>query len=147
VAYRDPVAQRLVAAALADLAQRYGGPGDATPVGGTQFDPPDGAFLVATVHGVPAGCAGWRTRPEQPDVAELKRMYTLPEYRGRGVASALLTAVEESARAAGCTRVWLETGLRQPEAIALYEKLGYVPIPNFGYYAGYPNCRSFGREL
>jgi ribosomal protein S18 acetylase RimI-like enzyme len=60
---------------------------------------------------------------------------------------ALLRAVEASARAAGRTRAILETGTGQPEAIALYRKAGYQPIPDFGHYAGHAAVRSFGRDL
>jgi GNAT superfamily N-acetyltransferase len=145
--FDDPVARRIVADALADLAARYGGSGDDTPVDGAEFEGPDGGFLVAWVDGVPAGCGGWRTRPGDAVVAEIKRMYTAPAYRGRGVASAVLRAIEESARGAGRRRLVLETGRRQPEAIALYEKVGYQRIANFGYYRDYPDCVSFGRLL
>jgi GNAT superfamily N-acetyltransferase len=147
VGFADPVAQALVAAALADLAARYGGPGDETPVDPADFAPPVGAFLVAEVNGEPAGCAGWRSRADDPSAAELKRMYTAPRFRGRGVASALLAAVEDSARAAGRARLVLETGDRQPEAIALYVKHGYARVPNFGYYRDHEGCVSFGRDL
>jgi GNAT superfamily N-acetyltransferase len=143
----EPVARALIAAALADLAERYGGSGDDTPVDAGQFAPSAGAFLVAFVDGVPVGCCAWRTRADDPDAAELKRLYTAPGWRGRGVASALVRAVEGSARAAGRKRIILETGRRQPEAVALYAKLGYDPIPNFGHYRDYEGCLSFGRVL
>jgi GNAT superfamily N-acetyltransferase len=145
--FDDPVARTLVTAALADLGARYGGEGDETPVHPGEFEPPAGRFLVAWIDGVPAGCGGWRTLAEDEVAAEIKRMYTVPEWRGRGVASAVLRAIEESAREAGRTRAVLETGDRQPEAIALYRKLGYERVPNFGYYKDYPDCLSFGRLL
>jgi ribosomal protein S18 acetylase RimI-like enzyme len=63
------------------------------------------------------------------------------------VASAVLRAIEDSAREAGRKWVVLETGDRQPEAIALYRKLGYERVPNFGFYKDYPDCLSFGRVL
>jgi GNAT superfamily N-acetyltransferase len=147
VRYTSPVAAALVTAALADLAGRYGGDGDGTPVDPAQFDPPGGAFLVAWLDERPAGCGGWRTYRGAPATAEIKRMYTVPGARGRGVALALLRALEESARVAGHQRVILETGSGQPEAIALYEKAGYVRIPDFGHYKDEPGVRSFGREL
>lgn len=112
-----------------------------------EFTPPAGCFLVASSADAPIGCGGWRTLAADPDAAEIKRMYTVPAWRGRGVASALLRAIEESAAAAGRKRIVLETGLRQPEAIALYVKLGYERIPNFGYYRDSPDCLSFGRAL
>jgi GNAT superfamily N-acetyltransferase len=145
--YGSRVATELTAAALADLSERYGGEGDSTPIVPGEFDPPEGAFLVAYVDHVPAGCAGFRTLADDETTAELKRMYVAPQYRGRGLAKALLSAVEDAARQAGRRRLWLETGTAQPEAIALYEASGYARITDFGHYQGYPDVRSFGRDL
>lgn len=144
VPYTDPDAQRLVVAALADLGQRYGGSGDATPVHPRQFSPPEGIFVVAYLDGVAVGCGGWRTRD---DDAEIKRMYTVPQARGRGVARAVLAALEGSAHAAGLRRMILEAGGRQPEAISLYEACGYRRIANFGYYKDEPGAISYGLNL
>jgi GNAT superfamily N-acetyltransferase len=147
VPFDNPVAQALVDGAMADLAARYGGTGDDTPVNPADFRAPDGEFLVAYLDGVPVACAGWRSLGTDGTTAELKRMYTRPQARRQGVARAVLRAVEESARAAGRTRVALETGALQPEAIAMYEAAGYALIPNFGYYRDEPDVRSFGRVL
>ncbi|WP_213455225.1 GNAT family N-acetyltransferase [Rhizomonospora bruguierae] len=147
VPYRDPVAQSLVAAALAELTERYGSEGDATPVEPREFEPPEGDFLVAFLDGAPVGCAAWRSHGDGGTAAELKRMYTAPPVRGRGVARALLAAIEESARRRGRKRLILETGYAQPEAIRLYETSGYEPCENFGYYRDYPGVRSFARTL
>jgi GNAT superfamily N-acetyltransferase len=145
--FDSPVAQSLIRAALADLGQRYGGSGDDTPVDAAEFELPDGAFLVAYLDGEAVGCGGWRSHGEAGDTAELKRMYTAPAARGRGVARAVLAAVEQSAREQGRKRVVLECGDKQPEAIAMYTSAGYEPIPNFGFYADAPGCLSFGRPL
>jgi GNAT superfamily N-acetyltransferase len=146
--YLAPDAQRLISAALADLAERYGdGEGDATPVDPAQFEPPHGAFFVAYLDGVPVAAGAWRSHGDDGTVAEIKRMYTAPAARGRGLARAVLAAVEDSARRHGRRQIVLETGDRQPEAIRLYESAGYRRIPNFGYYAGHPGCVSLGREL
>lgn len=147
VRYDAPVAQQLVAGALAELATRYGGGGDETPVAASEFDPPAGAFLVAFLDGNPVGCAGWRTYGDTGDIAELKRMYVASTERGRGVARAVLAAVERSAREHGRRRLILECGARQPEAIALYQANGYQRIPDFGFYRNEPDVRSFGRSL
>lgn len=147
VRFDSPDARRLITAALADLGQRYGGGGDETPVRADEFVPPAGSFLVAYLAGQPAGCGGWRSFGDAGEVAELKRMYTAPEARGRGVARRVLAAVERSAREQGRKRIVLECGVRQPEAIALYESSGYQPIENFGYYRDSPDCRSYGRTL
>ena len=145
--YQSPVAQRLVAATLADLGARYGGSGDDTPVDADEFRPPHGVFLVAYQGGEPVGCGAWRSHGDSGETAELKRMYTAPAARGRGVARAVLAAVERSAREHGRKRIVLECGQRQPEAISLYESAGYQRIDNFGYYRESPECVSFGRTL
>ncbi|MGW5671480.1 GNAT family N-acetyltransferase [Micromonospora sp. NPDC003776] len=145
--FAAPESQALIRAALADLGQRYGGSGDDTPIDAAQFEPPDGAFLVAYLDGQPVGCGGWRSHGDDGGTAELKRMYTAPAARGRGVAGAVLAAVEESAREQGRKRIILECGDRQPEAIAMYTSAGYERIPNFGYYQDAPGCLSFGRTL
>jgi GNAT superfamily N-acetyltransferase len=147
VSYRDAVARTLVEAAMAELAGRYGGTGDETPVDPADFSPPDGDFVVAFLDGVPVACGGWRAHGPDGAVAEVKRMFTRPEARRLGVAGAVLRAVEDSARASGRSRIALETGTRQPEAIAMYEAAGYRRIPNFGHYRDEPGVRSFGREL
>jgi ribosomal protein S18 acetylase RimI-like enzyme len=74
-------------------------------------------------------------------------MFTAPAARGRGLARRMLAAVEESARAAGCSRLILETGDKQPEAIALYESSGYQRIEDFGYYKDEPDVLSFAKPL
>jgi len=145
--YGSRVATDLTTAALADLSVRYGGEGDTTPVLPGEFDPPAGGFLVAYLSDAPAGCVGWRTYAADSAIAELKRLYVLPAYRGLGVAKALLTAVEGAARSAGREHIWLETGTAQPEAIALYERSGYSRIPDFGHYKDHDDVRSFGRRL
>ncbi|SDY55480.1 Ribosomal protein S18 acetylase RimI [Micromonospora pattaloongensis] len=147
VRFDSPVAQRLVTAALAELGERYGGSGDDTPVDPADFEPPAGTFLVAYLGGEPVGCAGWRSHGDAGEAAELKRMYTAPAARGRGVARRVLAAVEQAARDHGRKRMILECGDKQPEAIAMYRSCGYERIPNFGYYRDSPNCISFGRTL
>ena len=85
---------------------------------------------------------GWRRHPAdhpqtgwaQP-VAEIKRMYVVAEYRGAGFARAMLAHLEQAAAAAGVRWVVLETGSKQPEAIALYYSAGYEAVPPFGHYA------------
>ena len=148
-----PVAQKLVAEAQEEITQRYGSP-DENPMESVQFDPPEGVFLIAWLDGEPVGCGGWRTLSHfdedsglTEDVAEIKRVYVTPKARDRGGATALLKALEDSARESGKRRVVLETGLAQPEAIAFYTKMGYERIPNYGYYKDAPDCVSFGRDL
>lgn len=75
---------------------------------------------------------GWRRHGHE---AEIKRMHVRPGFQRRGLARAVLTHLEMSAAAAGITRLILETGLVQPEAVALYRSAGYVDVPAFGFYA------------
>jgi GNAT superfamily N-acetyltransferase len=144
VRFDEPEVRKLVADALGDLAQRYGGSGDDTPVAADDFRPPRGRFFVAVDGDELVGCAGWRAHGED---AELKRMYTAQPARGRGVARRMLATIEQSARADGRKRVILETGDRQPEAIALYESSGYHRIEDFGHYRNHAGVLSYARDL
>lgn len=142
--FTSPLVQALVAENLADLSERYGGTGDDTPIGESDFTPPNGAFLVAVIDEELVASAGWRRHGAD---AELKRMFTTPRARGRGLARRMLAAIESSARDAGCKRVILETGDKQPEAIALYESAGYARIEDFGFYAGHESVLSYAKVL
>ena len=144
VTFTEPVVQALLTEVLAELSERYGGTGDDTPIGDDDFTPPGGAFFVADDGERLIGCAGWR---RHGDDAELKRMYTTKAARGRGLGRRILATIEESARAAGCRRVILETGDRQPEAVKLYESAGYERIEDFGYYKGHESVLSYGKVL
>lgn len=79
-------------------------------------------------------------------LGELKRMYTVPAWRGRGVARRLLALLEARALAQGCRAFALETGYLQPEAIALYERCGYRRCGPFGSYAHDPNSVFLRKE-
>jgi GNAT superfamily N-acetyltransferase len=132
VAWDDPDVQRLTAAQQAELRARYDGAGEpGTPPSAADVS----VVLVARdADGEAVGCGALRHLGE--GVAELKRMYVVPEARGRGVSKALLTGLEAAAVARGWTTLRLETGPRQPEAIGLYERAGYRPIEAFGAYVG-----------
>jgi GNAT superfamily N-acetyltransferase len=82
-----------------------------------------------------------------PGIAEIKRMYTSPESRGKGIATKVLTELEVWAAELFYTKCILETGKRQPEAIALYEKHGYTLIPSYGQYINVENSVCFEKEL
>jgi GNAT superfamily N-acetyltransferase len=140
----DPAALELIEQVQGEYVVRYGGRDDA-PIDVAEFLPPKGLFLVATIDGVPAGCGGWRNLGDGR--AEIKRMFTATGFRNRGVARAVLADLERTASAAGIGELVLETGTVQPEAIALYESSGYRPIEGFGYYAGRPLSRSFGKRV
>lgn len=141
------IAQALIAALNAELSERYPEDDSANHfrLDGHEVAPGRGTFLVAYDESVPIGCGAVRRIDE--GVAELKRMYVAPAMRGRGVGRALLAALEAEARQLGVTRLVLETGPRQPEAIALYEREGFVSIPAFGEYEDHPLSVFMGKDL
>ena len=95
--------------------------------------PPTGRFVfVMDDDGEPVACGAIRRHDDV--AAEIKRMYVRPEARGRGLARVVLRELESTATNLGYRALVLETGLRQPEAIALYESHGYARIPNYGFY-------------
>ena len=79
--------------------------------------------------------------------AEVKRMYTVPHARGRGLGRALLLELIGRGRELGYARLVLETGDQQPEAVHLYESAGFTRIANFGYYVGVENSLCYGLPL
>lgn len=81
------------------------------------------------------------------ETAEIKRMYTLPEYRGKGIAKAILTELELWAKEEGYKFAILETGYLQKDAIGLYQKLGYEITENFGQYIGVENSVCMKKSL
>jgi len=143
-AYDSPLVQRLVEEVQAEYVVRYGGP-DETPLSPAEFAPPGGAFLVALVDGEPVATAGLRDHGGG-DV-ELKRMYVRAAHRRRGYARLLLASVEERARALGHRRLVLETGLMQPEAVALYRSAGYADTAPYGYYADSEHSLHLAKDL
>lgn len=131
----SPVAQELIAALNAELNDRY-------PEEGANFfrlDPQDvengkGGFFLAYVGGNAVGCGAVRRIDDT--TAEIKRMYVAPSGRGCGIGKRVLVELEAEARRLGVRRIVLETGPRQPEALALYKRAGFVEIPLFGEYVG-----------
>lgn len=106
---------------------------------------PGFTFLIARIDGAAAGCGALRALG--PRSGELKRMFVMPGFRGRGIARLLLGALESRARELGYAIVRLETGIGQPEAIGLYKSAGYREIAAFGEYAGDPYSVFFEKEL
>lgn len=142
--YADPEVDALVAQLQAEYVVRYGGP-DETEVDPAEFDPPGGLFLVVRRGGSAVSMGGWRAHA--PGVVELKRMYVPAQYRRQGLARATLAELERRAALAGATAVVLNTGLEQPEAVAMYEAAGYQPTAGYGIYAGAPVALFFGKAL
>jgi putative acetyltransferase len=102
-----------------------------------QLFEPHVRFFVARLDGLAVGCGGVAMFD---DYAEIKRMYTRPAARGRGVAKALLHRIEDEACRAGKSILRLETGIHQKEAIGLCERMGFRPRGSFGQYAAMAAC-------
>ena len=136
-AWDGPVVQELTAAQQTELVARYDGqPGPGVPPSSADV----ALVLVARADdGTPVGCGA--LRPLDPDAAEVKRMYVVPAARGHGVSELLLAGLEEAARRRGWTTLRLETGTRQPEALALYAGAGTGRSPAS---AATPTTRSPG---
>jgi GNAT superfamily N-acetyltransferase len=133
--------------------ERYGDGGDLTPLDPSMFRPPHGLYLLAyDERERPVATGGWRTQDRNAEGywdgdAEIKRMYVIPEGRGKGLARRMLAALEEDARAAGRIRMVLETGDQQPEAIALYASSGYTVCEKFGHYREYESSICMAKPL
>jgi ribosomal protein S18 acetylase RimI-like enzyme len=142
---REAAAAVLIAGLTEELARRYD-----EEDGSGNFQPADAlgprsGFVVGTIDGRPVACGAYRSMG--PDVAEIKRMYVEPQYRGRGLGRRILDDLEARARRDGYVTVRLETGILQPEAIRLYESAGYRRIESYGIYPGNPRSVCFEKAL
>jgi putative acetyltransferase len=137
------VARTLISALNAELSARYPEPGATHfSLDPREVAPGSGVFVVVRQFDRPIGCGAMRwlrdpnlMRELGPRVGELKRMYVAPEMRGQRIGQALLARLEDEARVLGLTRLVLETGTRQTEALALYRNAGFVDIPAYGEYS------------
>jgi GNAT superfamily N-acetyltransferase/pimeloyl-ACP methyl ester carboxylesterase len=111
----------------------------------SEFRPPDGRFLLLWIDGQPVGCGG--IRRWDAATAEIKRMYVDPAYRKRGLGRQILARLEAQARELGYRSLRLETGIRQPEAIGLYEQAGFHKIPCFGEFGNSPLSVCYEKRL
>lgn len=139
----DPDFIKLVKSLDADLAKRNG----ADHPFYAQFNKIDGIkyAVVAYENEEPVGCGA--IKEYEPDTMEIKRMYVTPESRGKGIATKILSELENWAAELSFAKCILETGKKQPEAIRLYEKNGYKSIPNYGQYAEVENSLCFEKEM
>jgi GNAT superfamily N-acetyltransferase len=143
VAGTEPVALELVAAMFAEVGEMYE-PG--LPKGPTvhpeELSPPHGGFVVLTEDGRPVAGGGVK-RLGDDRACEIKRMYVVPGARGRGVGRELLAALEALARDRGYAIARLDTGAKQPRARRMYERAGYVSVPD---YNGNPYAAFWGEK-
>jgi GNAT superfamily N-acetyltransferase len=156
--YDGPVARALVQELLEDLNERYAEADAEDPETPEDDDylaevtpalvrAPKGAFLVAWLDGEPAGCGAVKPLDSDGSKGEIKRMYTLPSARRRGISRALLAALEDRAAELGYRYLQLETGLAQPEAMALYETHGWHRITPYGHYKHSPQSVCFAKAV
>jgi GNAT superfamily N-acetyltransferase len=145
VDWDDPDATRLRNAQQTELRDRYG----EDDIGHTMTGETIVAMLLVRVDGVPAACGALRDLGGEhgPGTAELKRLYVVPVYRGRGLSRIVVRGLENRASALGFDRLVLETGVLQPEAIGLYLGAGYQFIENFGEYAAEIDSRCLAKDL
>ena len=143
VAWDHPASISLRAAQRAEIEQRYGTP-DSEP-GPAPTGDDITAFFVAFDNDTPVGCGGLREL--DPTEAEVKRMFVDPSSRGTGVSTAILARLEQFGRERGYSRLVLETGDQQPDAIRFYSREGFERIPNFGYYVDSDNSLCFAKQL
>ncbi|MGR0221292.1 bifunctional helix-turn-helix transcriptional regulator/GNAT family N-acetyltransferase [Agromyces sp. ZXT2-6] len=128
----EPAARESIAAYFTELAARFDigfDPARARPTSDDEFREPNGAFLVAFLHGMPVGCVGVKRHGDDP--AEIKRLWVSPDVRGIGLGARLLREVEAAARRLGAASVRLDTNRTLTEAIAMYRAHGYVEISDF----------------
>ena len=138
----SPAARTLLTAMEQEMFDLYDMPTMPTPASAEDLEPPNGgAYVVGWEDGRAA--AGGALKRIEPGVAEIKRMYVLPDARGRGLARRLLAAIEDTARELGYERVRLDTGASQPHARALYESAGFRDIPD---YNGNPFAAYWGEK-
>ncbi len=159
--YESDVSIALVAALHAEINVRYAAEieqltaeeiaaGDASylaDVTPEQLTRPRGAFVVARLDGTPVACGALRPTPGHAGWAEIKRMYTVPDARRRGISRAVLERLEAIAAELGYTYLRLETGTEQPEAVAMYDAAGWQRIEPYGFYAHSPSSICFGKDL
>ncbi|QNE22866.1 GNAT family N-acetyltransferase [Kribbella qitaiheensis] len=111
------------------------------------YTAPQGLLLVGyTSSGQPVGCGGYRTYDQTEHVAEVRKMYVQPDYRGMGLGRRILKQLERQATARGARKLILETGALNEAAIGLYVEVGYYPIPSYVPGRGSSN-RAFAKEL
>jgi GNAT superfamily N-acetyltransferase len=139
---RDPAFVALVRELDVELWQRYGELQAAYEVH-TQVVADTAVLACADEVAIGCGCF----RPYDASTIELKRMFVAAAHRGAGVGRAIVQALEAWARELGYTAAVLETGVLQPEAVALYTACGYTGIPSYGPYVGMATSICMGKQL
>jgi putative acetyltransferase len=141
----SPIARTLIAELDAELSRHYPPAQRFHDLPATDVAEGRGRFLVAWLDDAPVGCGA--VRMLSASAAELKRMYVVPDARGRGLSRAILAALEAEAAHLGATTVVLETGDQQHAALGLYQSAGFVRRPCFGAYAASPSSVCLQKRL
>jgi GNAT superfamily N-acetyltransferase len=144
---RSPRARALLHALDTELLSRYPEPGTDShfELDAAEVAPGRGVFLIAARAEEAVGCGALRRIA--PGTGEIRRMYVSPAARGAGVGRAVLEALEAEARGLGLARLLLETGVRQPEAVALYARAGFSRTGPFGGHEDHPLSVFMGKDL
>ena len=159
--YDGPVAAELVAALTADINERYAHEmagwtederaadtadylAEVTP---EMVAAPHGCFVVAWLDGTAVGCGAVKPFDPVERIGEVKRMYTVPAARRRGVSRAVLRRLEAVAHQLGYELLQLETGTEQPEALALYDSEGWHRIAPYGHYKESPSSVCYAKVV
>jgi GNAT superfamily N-acetyltransferase len=132
VGLRGVDVEPLLAGLTDEYDTRYGENIEMTRASEDEFDPPDGLFVFLMDGPITAAGGGYRRYDQGP--REVKRMWTSPQYRRRGLATRVLRSLDEAARETGYAHVVLETGPLQPEAEALDAARGYSRMEAYGHY-------------
>lgn len=112
-----------------------------------QFNKIDQIKYAIVVYRAGQAVACGAIKEYAPNTVEIKRMYTAPAHRGKGLASRILKELEQWAAELSYEKCILETGINQPEAIALYKKTGYTVTSNYGQYVGVATSVCFAKQL
>jgi GNAT superfamily N-acetyltransferase len=138
-------AQALTDEMTREVSALYGSTGGPSTLTREMFEPPDGRFLVGYLDEVPVAIAGFRKVHD--GLAQAQRVFVAASVRGQGIAAKLMGHLEALAVDAGYQTLRLETGVRQPAAIRLYEGLGYTPIKPFAPYENDPLSRCYAKRI
>jgi GNAT superfamily N-acetyltransferase len=113
----------------------------------TQFNKTDQIKFVIIAYENSKAVACGAIKKYDENTMEVKRMFTLPENRGKGLAGMILSELQLWAKEMNFKKCILETGIRQIEAIALYKKSDFIIIPNYGQYEGIETSICFEKIL
>ena len=144
VGWDDAAGAALRAEQRVEIAERYG-TDDSEPGPAPTADDITAFFVAFGDDGTPLGCGGLRRIDDAH--GEIKRMFVAPPARGSGVSTAILDRLERFGIESGWSRLVLETGAAQPDAIRFYTREGFTPIDRYGYYADSEESLCYGKTL